>query len=117
MFETVNITILCGAPIGKTIQPTFAAIVCNETVNIIKSNLSTFFNANIEKGTKIINETSLVMKIELKKQVKTKTMTNPRVFETFTNSFLTNRSKMAKFFKISTISIITKSNMIVYQLI
>ena len=98
-------------------HPTFAAIVCRETVSIIKSNLSTFFNANIENGTKMINETSLVMKIELKKQVKTKTMTNPRVFETLANSFLTNLSKMAKFFKISTMSIIKKSNMIVSQLI
>lgn len=98
-------------------HPTFAAMVCKETVSIIKSNLSTFFNANIENGTKMINETSLVMKIELKKQVKTKTMTNSRVFETLTNSFLTNLSKMAKFFKISTISIIKKSNIIVSQLI
>ena len=42
ILDTVYMTILCGAPIGRTIQPTFAAMVCKETVNIVKSILSTF---------------------------------------------------------------------------
>jgi hypothetical protein len=117
MLETVYITILCGAPIGSTIHPTFAAIVCRETVRIIKSVLSTFFNANIENGTNMIKETSFVMNIELKKQMNTKIKTSSRAFPILANNFLTKISKIAKFFKISTITIITKSRIIVSQLI
>ena len=75
ILETVYITILWGAPIGRTIHPTLAAMVCRLTVNIIKSERFTFLNANIENGTKMINETSLVIKMELIKHVKTKTKT------------------------------------------
>ena len=116
ILETVYITILWGAPIGRTIQPILAAIVCKDTVIIIKSNRATFLRANIEKGTKIINETSLVMNIELKKQVKTNNKTSSRVFRILANNLRTNISKIDKFFKTSTIIIITKSNMIVSQL-
>ena len=56
ILDTVYITILCGAPIGRTIHPTLAAIVCSETVIIIKSILSNLFKAKIAKGTKIIKE-------------------------------------------------------------
>ena len=117
ILDTVYITILCGAPIGRTIHPTLAAMVCKDTVNIVKSILSTFFKAKIEKGTKIISETSLVMKMELKKHVKTKTKTSPRTSPILVNSLRTKISKTARFFKISTIIMITKSNMIVSQLI
>ena len=48
-------TILCGAPIGRTIHPTLAAMVSKLTANIIKSSLSTFFKANNVNGTKIIS--------------------------------------------------------------
>jgi hypothetical protein len=91
--ETVYITILWGAPIGRTMQATLAAMVCRQTVKIIKSSLSTFFKANIENGTKIISETSFVMKMELKKQVKTRIKTSPRVCRILVNSFRTNLSK------------------------
>ena len=76
IFDTVYMTMLCGAPIGRIIHPTLAAIVCNPTVKIIKSILSTFFNAKMAKGTNIIRETSLVMNMELKKQVNTNNKTN-----------------------------------------
>lgn len=66
ILDTVYITILWGAPIGRTMHPTLAAMVCRETANIIKSARSTFFNARIENGTKIIKETSFVIKMELK---------------------------------------------------
>lgn len=102
IFETVYITILCGAPIGRTIHPTLAAIVCKETVKIIKSTLSTFFRANIANGTKIIKETSLVMNIELKKQINTNIKTSSRAFPILVNNFRTNISKIAKFLRIST---------------
>lgn len=115
--DTVYITILCGAPIGRTIHPTFAAMVSKLTVNMIKSSLSTFLNAKIVNGTKIINETSFVMNIELKEQVKTKKRTRVRVLATLTNSFLTKISKIDRFFKISTIIIITKRSAIVSQFI
>ena len=117
ILETVYITILCGAPIGRTIHPTLAAIVCIETVNIIKSSRLTFFKANIEKGTNIIKETSFVINIELKKQVKISKTTSSRVFLTLINNLRTIISKTDRFFKISTTIIITKSNMIVSQLI
>ena len=114
--ETVYITILCGAPIGRSIHPTLAAIVCRETVITVKSILSTFLKANIANGTKTINETSFVMNIELKKQMKTKRKTRLRVVLILTNSLRTRISKTARFLRISTITIITKSNMIVSQL-
>lgn len=76
IWETVNITILCGAPIGRTMHPTLAAMVCRQTVKIIKSERLTFFKAKIENGTNMINETSFVMNIELKKQVNTRTRTS-----------------------------------------
>ena len=117
ILDTVYITILCGAPIGRTMHPTLAAIVCSETVIIIKSSLSNFFKAKIAKGTKIIKETSLVINMELKKQVNTKNNTKLLVFLTLISNLRTNISKTDKFFKISTISIIIKSNIIVYQLI
>ena len=116
IWDTVYITILCGAPIGRTIHPTLAAMVSKLTANITKSSLSTFFKANKVNGTKIINETSFVMNIELKKQVKTKNSTSPRVFFTLFNSLRTNISKTDRFFKISTKTIITKRRMIVSQL-
>ena len=109
-------TILCGAPIGRTIQPTFAAMVCRLTVNMTKSILSTLINANMLNGTKIINETSFVMNIELKKQVKTKNNTRARVFFTLSNSLRTNISKTDRFFRISTKTIMTKRSVIVSQL-
>ena len=65
---------------------------------------------------KIISETSFVIKMELKKQVKTKNKTSPRVFLTLSNSLRTNISNTDRFFKISTISIIAKRRMIVSQL-
>ena len=71
MFEVVYMTILCGAPIGRTIHPTLAEIVCRQTVMIIKSARRTFFSAIIENGTNNIKETSFVMKIELKKVINT----------------------------------------------
>jgi hypothetical protein len=98
-------------------HPTLAAMVCIETVKIAKSNLLTFFKANSVKGINIIRETSLVMKIEEKKHVKIKNNTSPRVFLTLTSNLRTSISKTLKFFKTSTTSIITKSNMIVSQLI
>ena len=116
IWETVYITMLWGAPIGRTIQPTLAAIVCSETVGIIKSILSSFFKANIANGTKMINDTSLVIKIELKKHIKTNINTRPLVLLILTSNFRTSISKMARFFKTSTTSIITKSNIIVSQL-
>ena len=88
-----------------------------EELNIIRSILSTFLNANIENGTNMIKETSFVMNIELKKQAKTKINTNSRVFEILASSFLTNISKIAKFLRISTTSIIAKSRIMVSQLI
>ena len=116
IWETVYITMLWGAPIGRTIQPTLAAIVCSETVGIIKSILSSFFKANIANGTKMINDTSLVIKIELKKHIKTNINTRPLVLLILTSNFRTSISKMARFFKTSTTSIITKSNIMVSQL-
>ena len=98
-------------------HPTFAAIVCKETVSIVKSTLSTFFKANIVKGMKIIKETSLVINIELKNTMKTKMRTKLYVFPILTNNLRTNISKIAKFFKISTTTMIVKSKMIVSQLI
>jgi hypothetical protein len=88
-----------------------------ETAIMIKSDLSTFLKANMANGTNIIKETSLVMNMEVKKHVKTKNKTSPRVFLTLTNNLRTKISKMDKFLRISTISIITNSNMIVSQLI
>ena len=116
IWDTVYITMLWGAPIGRTIHPTLAAMVCSETVGIIRSVLSSFFKANMANGTKIINDTSLVMKIELKKQMKTNINTRPRVLLILTSNFRTKISKMARFFKTSTISIIAKSNIMVSQL-
>ena len=55
IWDTVYITMLWGAPIGRTIHPTLAAMVCSETVGIIRSVLSSFFKANMANGTKIIN--------------------------------------------------------------
>ena len=92
-------------------------MVSKLTANIAKSSLSTFFNANNVKGTNIINETSFVMNIELKKQVKTKNKTRVRVFPTSFNSLRTNISKTDRFFNISTISIMIKRRIIVSQLI
>ena len=89
MCDTVNITILCGAPIGRTIHPTFAAMVCRETVNIIKSVRSIFFKANIANGTNIIKETSFVMNIELKKHMKTRSNRRLRVFPILFNNLRT----------------------------
>ena len=117
IWDTVYITILCGAPIGRTIHPTLAAMVSKLTVNIIKSSLSTFFKANNVNGTKIINETSFVMNIELKKQVNTKNKTSPRLSLTFFNSFRTKISKTDRFFKISTINMMIKRSIIVSQFI
>jgi hypothetical protein len=71
----------------------------------------------MENGIKIIKETSLVINIELKKHVKTSTETRPLVFLTLTNNFRTNISKIDKFLRTSTMTMITKSNMIVSQLI
>ena len=113
----IYITILWGAPIGRTIQPTLATMVCRETAIIIKSSLSNFFKVNIANGTKIINATSLVINIELKKQANTKNNTKLRVFLTLISNLRTNISKTDKFFKISTNNIIRKSNIIVSQLI
>ena len=87
------------------------------TVIIIKSARLTFFKAIIANGTNMIKETSFVMKTELKKQTKTSIETSPRVFPIFESNFRTNISKTARFFKISTITIITKSKIIVSQLI
>ena len=98
-------------------HPTLEAMVCKQTVTIAKSGRLTFFKAKIANGTNNIKETSLVMKTELRKQTKTSVKTSPRVFPILVNSLRTNISKTARFFKTSTISIITRSNMIVYQLI
>ena len=117
ILAAVYITILWGAPIGRTMQPTLAAIVCKQTVSMHKSNLLTFFNASIENGTNMIKETSFVMNIELKKQAKTSMKTSPRAVEILVKSLRTRISKTARFFKISTKIIIKKSNAIVCQLI
>ena len=69
------------------------------------------------KGTKTINETSLVMNIEEKKQAKTRKHTSARESFTFANNLRTSISKTARFFKTSTTSIMTKSSRIVSQLI
>ena len=97
MFAAVYKTILCGAPIGRTIHPILAAIVCRETVNITKSILSTFFKANMANGTNMIKDTSLVMNMELKKQMKTNTKTSSLAFPILVNSFRTTISKTDKF--------------------
>ena len=110
-------TILWGAPIGRTMQPTLAEIVSKQTVSMHKSILLTFFNASIENGTNMIKETSFVINIELKKQTKTSTKTSPRAVEILVKSWRTRISKTARFFKISTKIIIKKSNIIVCQLI
>ncbi len=117
MFDVVYTTILCGAPTGRTIHPTFAAIVCRQTVIIIKSARRTFFSAMIENVTNRIKETSFVMKIELKKVINTNTKTSIRVFAVLVNSLLTSSSNTARFFKTSTIILITNNSMMVSQLI
>jgi hypothetical protein len=66
---------------------------------------------------KIIKETSLVINIELKNTMKTKMKSRLYVFPILTNNLRTNISKIAKFFKISTTTMIAKSKMIVSQLI
>ena len=63
--DIVYITILCGAPVGSIIHPTFAAIVCRDTVGIIRLSWLIFFNERIVNGTNMINEMSLVINIEL----------------------------------------------------
>jgi hypothetical protein len=88
-----------------------------ETAIMIKSDLSTFLKANMANGTNIIKETSLVMNMEVKKHVKTKNKTSPLVFLTLTNNLRTNISKIDKFLRTSTMNMITKSNIIVSQLI
>ena len=98
-------------------HPTLAAIVCKDTVIIVKSILFILIKANIEKGTNIIKETSFVMNIELKKQMKTKNKTRPRVVSILVNNLRTKISKTDRFFKTSTIIIMTKSKIIVSQLI
>ena len=98
-------------------QPTLAAIVSKLTVNIIKSVRPILLKVNMVKGTKTINETSLVMNIEEKKQVKVRKHTRVRESFTFANNLRTSISKTARFFKISTTSIMAKSSKIVSQLI
>ena len=60
IFDVVYMTMLCGAPIGNTIHPTLAAIVCKQTVITIKSARLTFFNDKIENGTNIIRDHHLL---------------------------------------------------------
>ena len=117
ILETVYITILWGAPIGRIMHPTLAAMVSKETASIAKSVLPTFFKAKIVNGTNRIKETSFVMNIELKKHMKTRTETSSRAFPILVINLRSKISKTAKFLRISTITIITKSNIIVSQLI
>jgi hypothetical protein len=67
-------------------------------------------------GTNMINETSLVMNMDVKKHVKTKKKTSWRAFPILVNSLRTTISKTDRFLRISTMTMITKSNMIVSQL-
>jgi hypothetical protein len=57
-------------------QPTLAAIVSKLTVKISKSVRPTLLKVNMVNGTKTIKETSLVINIELKKTIKTKSNTS-----------------------------------------
>ena len=117
MFDVVYMTMLCGAPIGSIMHPTFAAIVCRHTVIIIRSARNTFFSAVIANGTNIISDTSFVMKMELMKDMSISIETSCLVFPIFTSSFRISFSNTARFFSISTINIIINSSMIVSQLI
>ena len=67
-------------------------------------------------GTNMIKETSLVMNIDVKKHVKTKKKTSSRALPILANSLRTTISKTDRFLRISTMTMITKSNMIVSQL-
>ena len=50
-------------------------------------------------GTNMINETSLVIKIELTKQIKNQYKTNSRVFSILVNNLRTRNSKTERFFQ------------------
>ena len=61
-----------GFPIGVSELPTFALTVCIMTVTGIKSGLFASFSTAIERGTKVISATSLVIIAEEKKQINTR---------------------------------------------
>ena len=75
-------------PIGVRVEPTFAAIVCKDRTLIKRSCLFTFIKAAIAIGIKIINETSLVISIEMKKLIKIKNLDSDHAFLDIEHSFI-----------------------------
>lgn len=53
----------CGFPIGISMLPRFAAIVCITTTGMIRCSFSDMESTMIANGTKVISETSFVINI------------------------------------------------------
>ena len=87
----------CGLPIGVSMLPRFAAIVCNTTTGIISSHLPHFLSIIIANGTNVISETSLVISMLLKKHSATSTLTSCHILRVLTRSACPIFSKMPLF--------------------
>ena len=70
----------CGLPIGVSILPRFAAIVCNTTTGIISSCLPHCLSIIIANGTNVISDTSFVIIMLLKKFSPTRTAISCHIF-------------------------------------
>ena len=86
----------CGLPIGVSILPRLADIVCKTTTGIshfFSSVCPIISNSTKVNGTKVMSATSLVIIILKKKQSKVSVTTSWRIFFTLFNSFREISSK------------------------
>ena len=98
-------------------DPALAAMVCIDIVGISNSVWLSFFNVMIVNGVRMINETSLVMIVDVKNVVNTRMSIRLRVLFVLVSSFWMMISKMDRFLIISMIIMIMRSSMIVCQFI
>ena len=79
----------CGLPIGVSIEPQFAATVCNTTVSMMYFPETPSERSNvIANGTNVMSDTSFVTNMLKKKQRNTSTPQRPRTVFTFAQSTL-----------------------------
>ena len=89
-FPTAKRYRFCGFPIGMSMLPRFAAMVCKTIVGTRSSLPSRIVIAN---GTKVSSATSFVMAMLKKKQRKTRVPISIQIFFTDDKSFCASKSK------------------------
>ena len=87
----------CGLPMGVSMLPRFAAIVCRTMMRTIDSSRPAIDSIMTEKGTKVISATSFVIAMLAKKQRNTRQKESCLVVFIFLRSACPMRSKVPCF--------------------